>query len=83
MTPNASVIINILQIISTFRRCQKLTKNTMNITKGVCVAVATGAAACYVGNKLMHKNPKQLKKKAGNALHAMGEIVEDISFMLK
>lgn len=60
-----------------------MTKNVTNIAKGVAVAVATGVAVGYVGNKVMQKNPKTLKRKANNAMNAMGQIVNDISYLLK
>lgn len=60
-----------------------MAKNTMGIVKSVGAVMVVGAMAGYVGNKLRQKNPRQLKRKATNALSAMGEIVNDVSYMLK
>lgn len=55
----------------------------MNVAKGVAMAVATGVAVGYVSNKVMQKNPKTVKRKTNDALSAMGQIVNDISYLLK
>ncbi|MEF2919895.1 MAG: hypothetical protein U0O22_05415 [Acutalibacteraceae bacterium] len=60
-----------------------MSKNVMNVAKGVAVAVATGVAVGYVSNKVMQKNPKTIKRKANDAISAMGQIVNDISYLLK
>lgn len=60
-----------------------MAKNTMDIAKSVAFAVATGVAVGYVSNKVMTKSPKTLKRKANDAMSAMGQIVNDISYMLK
>ncbi len=60
-----------------------MNKNVMNVAKGVAMAVATGVAVGYVSNKVMQKNPKTVKRKTNDALNAMGQIVNDISYLLK
>lgn len=60
-----------------------MAKNTTNIAKGVALAVATGVAVGYVSNKVMQKNPKAVKRKANDAMSAMSQIVNDISYLLK
>lgn len=60
-----------------------MTKNAMSVAKGVAAVVATGVVVCYVSNKVMQKNPKTVKRKANDAVSAMGQIVNDISYLLK
>lgn len=60
-----------------------MTKNAMSIAKGVAAVVATGVVVGYVSNKVMQKNPKTVKRKANDAVSAMGQIVNDISYLLK
>lgn len=60
-----------------------MTKNAMSVAKGVAVVVATGVVVGYVSNKVMQKNPKTVKRKANDAVSAMGQIVNDISYLLK
>lgn len=58
-------------------------KNAMSVAKGVAAVVATGVVVGYVSNKVMQKNPKTVKRKANDAVSAMGQIVNDISYLLK
>lgn len=60
-----------------------MTKNAMSVAKGVAAVVATGVVVGYVSNKVMQKNPKTIKRKASDAVSAMGQIVNDISYLLK
>lgn len=60
-----------------------MTKNAMSVAKGVAAVVATGVVVVYVSNKVMQKNPKTVKRKANDAVSAMGQIVNDISYLLK
>lgn len=60
-----------------------MTKNAMRVAKGVAAVVATGVVVGYVSNKVMQKNPKTVKRKANDAVSAMGQIVNDISYLLK
>ena len=60
-----------------------MTKNAMSVAKGVAAVVATGVVVGYVSNKVMQKNPKTVKRKANDAVSAMGQIVNDISYLLK
>ena len=60
-----------------------MTKNVMSVAKGVAAVVATGVVVGYVSNKVMQKNPKTVKRKANDAVSAMGQIVNDISYLLK
>lgn len=60
-----------------------MTKNAMSVAKGVAAVVATGVVVGYVSNKVMQKSPKTVKRKANDAVSAMGQIVNDISYLLK
>lgn len=81
---NQTILIeNILYLFTLYRRCKTMSKNVMNVAKGVAVAVATGVAVGYVSNKVMQKNPKTIKRKTNDAISAMGQIVNDISYLLK
>lgn len=60
-----------------------MTKNAMSVARGVAAVVATGVVVGYVSNKVMQKNPKTVKRKANDAVSAMGQIVNDISYLLK
>lgn len=60
-----------------------MTKNAMSVAKGVAAVVATGVVVGYVSNKVMQKKPKTVKRKANDAVSAMGQIVNDISYLLK
>ncbi len=64
-------------------RCYKLAKNTMSMVKGIGAGIATGVVVGYMGSKLMKTSPKRIKKRAGKAMHAMGDLVEGVSYMFK
>ncbi len=59
-----------------------MVKNTMNVVKGVGVGMLAGAAAVTVGS-MMFKDRKHLKKNAGKALHAFGELVDNVEYMFR
>ena len=52
-------------------------KSTMNVVKGVGIGMLAGAAAVTVGSQLM-KDKKHLKKNAGKAIHAVGELMNNV-----
>ena len=57
-------------------------KNAMGIAKGVGVGMLAGAAAVTVGSMLI-KDKKHLKKNAGKAIHAVGDLIDNVEYMLK
>lgn len=60
-----------------------MAKNTVNVAKGVALALAAGAAVGYVSNKVMQKSPRTIRRKTNDAMNALGQIVNDISYILK
>lgn len=84
MTQKTSTLItDMLVLTARIRRCQKMTKRAMNVAKGVGAVVATTMVAGYVGNKIKQKSPRKVKKRASQAMQSMGDIVSDISYILK
>lgn len=57
-------------------------KNTMGIVKGVGSGIAAGMVVGFVGSQMM-KNDKQMKKKAGKALHMVGDLIDNVQYMFK
>lgn len=53
-------------------------KNSKNLFMGMLLGVATGAIGCCI-----MKDQKKAKKKASKAIHAMGDLIDDIKYMLK
>lgn len=64
-------------------RCYNMSKTAANIAKGVVAGVTAGVVVGYAGSKMMKKNPKQMKKNADKAMHAMGDFVSGVSAMFK
>ncbi len=66
-----------------------MSKNAMNIAKGIGLGVLTGATALAVGSAVMQnkshgsKNMKSMKKSAGRAVHTVNEILGGMENMLK
>lgn len=58
-------------------------KKTMNTAKLIGIGAAVGAAAYCIGSKMTGSNKKCIKKKAGKAINAMGDIVDGIQYMFK
>ncbi len=57
-------------------------KSTTNLAKGIGVGMLAGAAAVTVGSMMM-KDKKQLKKNAGKAMHAVGDFINNMEYMMK
>ena len=60
-----------------------MAKNTVNVAKGVALALAAGAAVGYVSKKKKKKSPRTIRRKTNDAMNALGQIVNDISYILK
>ncbi|HIS49059.1 MAG TPA: hypothetical protein IAA80_00955 [Candidatus Gallacutalibacter pullistercoris] len=58
-------------------------KNTMNVVKGVGLGMLAGAAVTMVGSQMMKADKKQMKKNAGKAVRAMGDVIEGVQYMFK
>ena len=54
----------------------------MGIIKGIGGGLAAGMAVGFIGGQMM-KNSKQMKKKAGKAMHAVGDLFENVQYMFK
>lgn len=75
-----SVVIPFHEFIKTWRF--KMNKSNMCILKGLGIILIAGIAIGCVGNKMMHRK-KCLHKKANKAVHAMGDLVENVQHMFK
>ncbi len=58
-------------------------KNTMNVVKGVGLGMIAGATVAVVGERMMKTDKKQMKKNAGKAIRAMGEVIDGVQYMFK
>lgn len=56
-------------------------KSTMNVVKGVGLGMLAGAAVVMVGERMVQTNKKQLKKNAGKAVKAMGDVLDGVQYM--
>ncbi len=57
-------------------------KHSGHTARNVAIGMALGAVAATVGTELMHTN-RQLKKTAGRAMKTMGNVVGEISTMMR
>lgn len=71
-----------ITIINKLWRYYYMYKSTMSVVKGVGIGMLAGAAAVTVGSQLM-KDKKHLKKNAGKAIHAVGELMNNVEYMFK
>ena len=75
-------LVTITNITISLWRGYHMAKNTMGIVKGVGSGLAAGAVVGFVGSQMM-KNEKQMKKKAGKAMHAVGDLLDNVQYMFK
>ncbi len=54
----------------------------MNFFKGVGMGLAVGAIAGAVGQSMLHKNKRGIKRNVGKALRNMGELVDNVTGMM-
>ncbi len=59
-----------------------MTRNATGFMKGIGTGIAAGVAVGFIGGQMM-KNQKQMKKKAGKAIHAMGDLLDNVQYMFK
>ena len=57
-------------------------KNTMGVIKGIGAGMATGIIAGFVGSQMI-KNDKQMKKRAIKALNTVGNIIDNVQYMIR
>lgn len=53
-----------------------------NVAKGAAVGLAAGAAV-YMATSAKKSKTRMMKKKAGQAIKAVGSVVDDISYLMK
>ena len=58
-------------------------KSTMNVVKGVGIGMLAGDAVTMVGGQMMKADKKQMKKNAGKAMRAMGEVIDGVQYMFR
>ena len=77
--------IMLVIFITTFNKIWRfygMYKSTTNLAKGIGVGLLAGAAAATVGSMVM-KDKKHLKKNAGKAMHAVGDFISNMEYMMK
>ena len=57
-------------------------KPIVNFVKGVGMGMAVGAIAGAVGQSMMQKNKRGIKKNVGKALRNMGALVDNVTGMM-
>lgn len=57
-------------------------KPFVNFVKGVGMGMVVGAVAGAVGQSMMHKNKRGIKKNVGKALRNMGALVDNVTDMM-
>ena len=58
-----------------------MTKGTSNVVKGIAAGVLVGTAAYMAGHTSRTKG-KQMKRKAAKAMKTVGNVFENISYMM-
>lgn len=76
-------VVSILKLLLLYGRFNYMMKNTMNVVKGVGLGMIAGATVAVVGERMMKTDKKQMKKNAGKAIRAMGEVIDGVQYMFK
>ncbi len=58
-------------------------KTTSSIVGGIAATMAIGTAAYMLSGRTPKARKKQLQKKAGQAIQAVGEVVDGLSTMMR
>lgn len=58
-------------------------RNSGYFAKGIGTGIAAGLALGVVGSQFVGKNKKGIKKNAGKAMHAVGDLLENVQYMFK
>ena len=59
-----------------------MSRNAMNVAKGIGAGMVAVVMVGFVGSQMM-KNEKKMKKKAGKAFSAVGDLIENAQYMIK
>lgn len=61
-----------------------MNRSTMNLVKGIVAGVAVGAAVGLISSKpIKHNKGSMIRKNTGKALRAMGNFIDNVSYMIK
>lgn len=71
-----------MKIIFIIWRYYKMSRNAMNVAKGIGAGMVAGVMVGFVGSQMM-KNEKKMKKKVGKAFSAFGDLIENAQYMFK
>jgi hypothetical protein len=75
--------IQIVKIVCIYRRIYCMAKNAMSMVKGVGLGMLAGAAVAMVGERVAKTDKKHLKKNAGKAVRAVGDLIDGVEYMFK
>lgn len=59
-----------------------MSRNGSGFIKGIGTGLAVGAVVAAMGSSMM-KNKKSLKRNAGKAIRAVGDIMDNVQYMMK
>lgn len=71
-----------IQTLINIWRYYTMSRNAMNMVRNIGTGLAAGIAVGLVGSQMM-KNDKQIKRKAGRAVHAVGDLLDNVQYMFK
>lgn len=71
-----------IRAVKLYGRCLLVSRTVTNVMKGIGAGMAAGIAVGVVGSAVMQGNRK-FKKTGRRALHAMEELLGNVSYMMK
>ena len=71
-----------IRAVNFYWRCLLVSKTVTNVMKGLGAGMAAGIAVGVVGYSMM-RGSRRMKKTGRRAIHAMEELLGNVSYMMK
>jgi hypothetical protein len=60
-----------------------MAKTSMGFAKGIGAGIAAGMTVGIVGSQMMMRDKRHFKRNAGKAVHAIGDLIDNVQYMFK
>lgn len=60
-----------------------MARSTMGFARGMGAGIAAGMTVGIVGAQMMLRDKRHFKRNAGRAVHAIGDLIDNVQYMFK
>ena len=60
-----------------------MAKTSMGFARGMGAGIAAGMTVGIVGAKMMTGDKRHMKRNAGKAVHAIGDLIDNVQYMFR